>query len=270
MGPQTKSSILLALFLCACTRLQAGPPFQTDDPEPVDFRHWEAYFFSDYDRTGIASATQGPAFEVNWGVVPDVQLHLVIPAAAFIPAGSPTAFGIGDTELGVKFRFIHETKHRPEIGIFPFVELPTGNATIGVGNGRTWYRLPLWIQKKEGPWTTYGGAGEVLNGEPGLRNYPFGGWLLQRDLGKKWTLGGEVFAHAPEGPAALSTKSSVLLDFGGYYYIRNPGFQVLFMAGHSIAGQPETVAYLGLYWTWGKDTKQATSFLRRQPPARRL
>jgi len=34
------------------------------------------------------------------------------------------------------------------------------------------------------------------------------------------------------------------------------------MAGHSIAGQSETVAYLGLYWTWGPDTKQPTSFLR--------
>jgi len=24
----------------------AGPPYRTDDPEPVDFQHWEFYTFS--------------------------------------------------------------------------------------------------------------------------------------------------------------------------------------------------------------------------------
>ena len=250
-----------AALVCACSSARAGPPFQTDDPEPVDFRHWEAYFFSDYDNTAIGTMTQGPALEFNWGAVPDVQLHLVVPAAAFVPAAGAAAFGMGDTEMGVKYRFLHETKHRPEFGIFPFVEVPTGSAKAGLGNGRTWYRLPLWAQKSEGAWTTYGGGGEVVNAAPGMRNYPFGGWLLQRDLGKRWTLGGEVFAHGAEGAAALSTRSSLLMDFGGYYYIRKPGFQVLFLAGHSVAGQPETVAYLGLYWTWGPGGSAASGFL---------
>ena len=249
----------LALIVGAAGTVIAGPPFQTDDPEPVDYRHFEAYLFSTYDGTALGSATLGPAFEFNWGVVPDVQLHLVVPLAAFIPPAGTKAFGIGDTEIGVKYRFIHETKHRPEFGIFPFVELPTGNAEAGLGNGRTWYRLPLWVQKSEGPWTTYGGAGEVLNWAPGMHNYPFGGWLLQRDLGKKLTLGGEVFAHGALGPAALSLRPSTLADFGGYYYFKKPAFQLLFLAGHSVAGQRETIAYLGLYWTWGEGSSSDSS-----------
>jgi len=248
--PTRVLTISVALMLTGWLPVLAGPPFQTDDPEPVGYQHFEAYVFSTYDGTKSGSATQGPAYEMNWGVVPDVQLHLVIPAAASIPKDGPSSFGIGDTEVGVKFRFIHETKHRPEFGIFPFAELPTGSASAGLGNGRTWYRLPLWVQKSAGPWTTYGGGGAVLNWAQGMRNYPFGGWLLQRDFGKKWTLGGEVFAHGAEGEAVASTRSSTLIDFGGYYYIRKPGFQVLFMGGHSVAGQPETIAYVGLYWTW--------------------
>jgi hypothetical protein len=249
----TRALLLASLVMLGCgTRAAyAGPPFQTDDPEPVPYKHWEAYTFSTYDRTALGTATQGPALEINWGAVPDVQLHLVVPLAAALPPGGPDTFGMGDTELGIKYRFVHETKHRPEIGTFPFVELPTGSPRAGLGNGRTWYRLPIWIQKSEGHWTTYGGGGEVLNSEPGMRDYPFGGWLLQRDIGRKLTLGGEIFAHGPEGVAALSTRSSTLADFGGYYYFRNPGFQLLFALGHSVAGQPETIAYLGLYWTWG-------------------
>ena len=237
--------------------VQAGPPFQTDDPEPVDFKHFEAYLFSTRDSTAVGASYQGPAFEMNWGAVPNVQLHLVVPAATFVPTPGPSAFGIGDTEFGVKYRFIHESKYFPEVGVFPFLEEPTGSARAGLGNGRAWYRLPLWAQKKAGPWTTYGGGGEVLNSAPGLRNYSFAGWLVQRDFGKKLTLGTEAYHHGAEGAAALSTRASTLIDAGGYYYFRNPGFQLLFMAGHSIAGQPEAVAYLGLYWTWGKNDKDA-------------
>ena len=268
MLPIRVLAISVALLLSGWLPALAGPPFQTDDPQPVDYQHFEAYVFSTYDGTKVGTATQGPAYEMNWGVVPDVQLHLVVPAAAFIPKDGASAFGIGDTEVGVKFRFIHETKHRPEFGIFPFAELPTGSASAGLGNGRTWYRLPLWVQKSVGPWTTYGGGGEVLNWAPGTRNYPFGGWLLQRDIGKKWTLGAEVFAHGPEGEAALSTESSTLMDFGGYYYIRKPGFQVLFLAGHSVAGQPETIAYLGLYWTWGAEKGGSQQGFLRPPEFR--
>lgn len=32
-------AVLLAISLA--TGLQAGPPFLTDDPEPVDLKHWE-------------------------------------------------------------------------------------------------------------------------------------------------------------------------------------------------------------------------------------
>ena len=33
--------------------------------------------------------------------------------------------------------------------------------------------------------------------------------------------------------------------------------QLLFAYGHSIAGLTENYAYLGLYWTWGKDDKKS-------------
>jgi hypothetical protein len=78
------------------------------------------------------------------------------------------------------------------------------------------------------------------------------GWLLQRDLGKKWTLGTEVFYHGPEGLATPQTRPATLVDIGGYYKFRDPGFQLLFCYGHTAIGQRENYAYLGLYWTWGK------------------
>jgi hypothetical protein len=89
---------LLVLALCAACAAPAfaGPPFRTDDPQPVDFRHWEGYFFSTLDKTADGRATQFPALELNWGAAPNVQLHLIVPVAWSRPPGGPTGFGAGD------------------------------------------------------------------------------------------------------------------------------------------------------------------------------
>jgi hypothetical protein len=244
----------LAALLCFSVFALAGPPFQTDDPEPIDFRHYEFYTFASLDGTPLETDTEGPALEFNWGALPNVHLHIVFPLAAALPATGPRTFGLGDTELGIKYRFVQEGKHRPMIGTFTMFEMPTGSAARGLGIGGTWYKLPLWAQKSFGSWTTYGGGGMTLvNNVPGYRNYPFAGWLVQRDLGKKVTLGAETFYHGPEGPAAPQARPSTLVDLGGYYKFRDPGFQLLFCYGHSAVGQTENYAYLGIYWTWGKD-----------------
>ena len=109
------------------------------------------------------------------------------------------------------------------------------------------------MQKSFGPWTTYGGGGVTVVPQTDYRNFAFAGWLVQRDIGKKWTLGSEVFYHGPEGLGTAQTRPATLVDVGGYYKFRDPGFQLLFSYGHTAIGQTEDYAYLGLYWTWGKD-----------------
>ena len=137
----------------------------------------------------------------------------------------------------------------PEIGIFPAVEAATGNSAKGLGNGRTWYRLPLWIQKSWGSWTTYGGGGYAFNDAPGQQNYWFGGWEIQHDLSDKLTLGGELYA---QGADAVVGQSTTIANIGGYWNF-TPGFSLLFSGGHSISGESHAVAYLALYWTWGPE-----------------
>ena len=202
----------------------------------------------------------GPAIEFNWGALPNVHLHIIVPATAIFPANNPAyepmgtgsrAFGLGDIETGIKYRFVQETKHRPMIGTFTMLELPAGSAARGLGVGRAWFKVPIWLQKSFGPWTTYGGGGVTIVPVSGYRNYGFAGWLLQRDIGKKVTLGTELFYHGPEGPATPQTRPATMVDLGGYYKFRDPGFQLLFCYGHTAIGQNETYAYLGLYWTWG-------------------
>jgi hypothetical protein len=170
----------------------AGPPFLTDDPVPVDFHHYETYAFTQWDNApGNGSTVTGPAVEFNAGVAPNLQLHVVAPFEnAAVPA-TPNAFGFGDTEVGIKYRFVPESATRPQIGIFPMAEFPTGDPAHNLGNGRTWYRLPVWVQKSydDGKLTVDGGGGVAYNAAPNARNYGFGGLLVQRSLGAGLTLG---------------------------------------------------------------------------------
>jgi hypothetical protein len=263
IGNSTRVGTLLLLLLVASKLwAQAGPPFQTDDPTPVDYGHYEFYVFGTADGTPVEMDSTGPAFELNWGAVPRIQLHAILPFGSvkpsnspiYAPAGSgPSAFGLTDTELGVKFGFIKQTKHRPQIGTFTMLELPTGSYAKGLGVGRVWYKLPLWIEKEFGPWSLVGGGGYTVVHQTQYNTFPYGGFLVKRELGEKLEMSAEVFSHGGEGLATPQTQSSTLIDAGGYYHFKSPGLQLLFAYGHSIAGQTENYAYLGLYKTWGKD-----------------
>lgn len=241
--------LVLALVALALPRsAEGGPPYLTDDPEPAPFRHWEVYVASqdawarDAGWTGTA-----PHLEVNYGAWPDAMLHAIVPANAWArPPGGPVAFGYGDTELGLKLRFVHEGDRVPQVGTFPLVELPTGDAARGLGGGHVQAFFPLWVQKSFGRWTTYGGGGFWLRPGAGNRNGWFVGWQAQRELRRGVSLGAEL-VH--ESSPAVGERGStlvnvgVVLDFGELQHL-------LASAGGGLDGRAAQ-AYLAYQLTFG-------------------
>jgi hypothetical protein len=253
--------LLLASF--SVTLRAQGPPFQVDDPVPVDFKHYEFYIFGATDGTPVETDYSGPTFEFNWGAIPRVQLHAVLPWGGINPANNPiyapsgsgpSAKGLLDMEFGAKIAIIKETKVIPQIGTFTMFEVPTGNADKGLGVGEVWYKIPVWLQKNWGKWLFDGGAGETVVPQTDYHNFPYGGFLVKREVNKKLEMAAEVFSHGGEGTAPPQIQPSTMIDAGGYWHLKGEEtMQLLFAYGHSIAGQTENYAYLGLYWTWGKD-----------------
>ena len=241
-------AVLFIFGLLWSNPVLAGSPFLTDDPEPVDYRHHEVYLFSTVDKTRDSNTIQGPAVEYNYGLVPNLQVHIMAPFEYFGPPnGDFNHYGFGDMEIGAKYRFKRETSLSPEMAIYPAIELSTGDTDQGLGNGRTWYRLPLWLQKSWGLWTIDGGGGYAFNNSPGMRNFGFGGLLLQRELGEHLSLGGEIFAQEAGN---VDQRGYTLFNLGGVYNFTSD-LSLLFSVGHTFTGQENAVAYLGLYWIWG-------------------
>ena len=230
----------------------AGPPFRTDDPEPVDYQHCEFYVAHTYNHDKDGRSGTAPHLELNYGVVPNVHLHIIAPGQYDTPLRGPTRYGFGDLELGVKYRFIQETETRPMVGTFPILLAPTGNQSRGLGSGEYQLLLPLWLQKSWGPWSGYGGGGYWIN--PGIdnKNYWYFGWQAQRAFAKWFSLGAELFYTTP----TTRNGDHVLgYNIGGIVNLTEK-HHVIFSAGTDIHGQNLSRYYAAYQLTWGPPEKK--------------
>ncbi|MGA7384488.1 MAG: hypothetical protein WBW81_07300 [Methylocella sp.] len=260
--------VSLAAFLLLSSSALAGPPFVTDDPEPVDYLHWELYTFSMGTHAMAETDGVAPSFEINYGVLPNVQLHVQPGMAVHEAGGGPVEWGPGDTEFGVKYRFIEQGKTSwvPSAAIYPLLEAPTGDAARGLGTGRTHAFVPLWVQKDFDDWTTYGGGGYWINPGPGNKNYWLMGWVLQRKITGKLALGVELFHQTPN---AIGGVPSTGFNFGsvpstgfnaGGIYDFTDHYHFLFSFGKGLQHAKETNEfswYIGLQATGGEEPPKA-------------
>jgi hypothetical protein len=188
----------------------AGPPFLTDDPEPVDRHHAEfnAIWQQSRDRGGRAGTL---GVELNVGCAAETQCHVAVPAAFYRPADGPSRAGLGDAELGVKYRFVDDADAGWSAAVYPTMTLPTGDPSRGLGNGRPQWLLPLWVQRRAGPWQWDAGVSWLGNDARGARGSWFTGLLAQRALGERLSLGAEVYRRTSQ---AVGDPSAAGVDVG--------------------------------------------------------
>jgi hypothetical protein len=238
--------VLLLVFLFGAKTGFAGPPFKTDDPEPVEYQHGEVYIASQYQDNRGGTSLTAPHIEVNYGLLPEMQVHLIAPFVSVQPEGERSHYGYGDTEIGVKYRFVKESDLIPSVAVFPLLEIPTGNQSKGLGSGEVQAFLPVWLQKSFGAWTTYGGGGYWINPGEGNKNYWFFGWELQREISKMLSLGGEIFHQTPSEDHG---DSSTGFNLGGILNLTE-NHHILFSAGRDFSGPNLFSSYVAYQFTF--------------------
>ena len=239
-----KCLALPVLFLICVQSNYAGPPFLTDDPEPVPLKHWEYYLSSvNIYQSSVWSGTL-PHFEVNYGLVSNMQVHLLLPVNYTLLLHQGVHFGYADTEFGIKYRFLKETDNHPQAGIFPICEIPTIRNNE-FSDDRVKIFLPLWIQKSWNKLITYGGAGYWINPGSGNKNSVFLGWESQYDFSEAVTLGGELYFQSAD---VVDGKSMTAFNLGGSINFSEQ-FHLIFSFGHSITNDRFFSSYMGLLFT---------------------
>jgi Putative MetA-pathway of phenol degradation len=245
--------VVLSQLVLGPSEIWAGPPHFTDDPEPADYKHGEFYIVSQYQHARDGNAATLPHFEFNYGVLPNVHLHVITPFQYAKPEGEAAQYGFGDLEFGIKFRFIQESDYIPMVGTFPIALFPTGDKDKGLGSGETQVFLPLWFQKSWGPWTTYGGGGYWINPGEGNKDWWFFGWLLQREISEQLTVGTELFHRTISHEGG---ESSTGFNVGAVINITE-NHHILLSAGRDFDGPNLFTSYIGYQFTFGpKEAKK--------------
>ncbi len=226
----------------AACAVWAGPPFRTDDPETPQWHGWEINIPFTSERTKDKWAVQMPLFDINYGVRPNVQLKLEFPLFYVHPIGDGHQFGLGDTLVGIKWRFLEERTRRPQLAFYPQVVLPTGDSKRGLGDGKPSFLIPLVGQKSWDNWTLYGNLGYTVQTAKDSRNFWYSGFVLSRDIGERLNLATELFWNTRKEAGG---RSEYAFNFGGQLMLTDR-YYLLFSAGRSFLEGPSFFSYLGI------------------------
>jgi hypothetical protein len=157
-----------------------------------------------------------PNVDMNYAATQNLQLHLMVPLAYDRLSGGTTQYGIGDVEVGARYRFIEPDDQgwRPAVSFYPLIDFPTGDEQRNLGTGRTHFFLPLWVAKTFGAWTPYGGGGYWVNPGPNNRDWWFFDAGVQYSVSDSLSVYGEIF-HATRSKTTLPATTG--FNVGGTY-----------------------------------------------------
>ena len=253
MAPAPGNLARVALFLLGAHPLlaQGGPPLLTDDPGTPGNRNWEINISSTQFWSNTERALQSPLLDINYGLGDRIQLKYQVPYMFDSNNGEPFKGGVGNSLLGVKWRFYQQGSETGwHISIYPQLELnnPTDSDARQIVNKGPRFLLPVEVTKVFGPV-------EV--------NFEGGYWFTKQTPGnqtpRERILGlafGHQFNRRFEGLCEVyddlllgGDARSDTFDVGGRYEFRKR-LLLLFMAGHSlgrIGGQDVSwIGYVGL------------------------
>jgi hypothetical protein len=260
------AALLLLTLVSATAKAQAGPPFLTDDPETPGNRHWEINLGFTADHNPAAAYYQVPDFDFNYGLGDRIQLKYELPISLYTNQNNTTLGGLGESLLGVKWRYYEHRIANPasgqedkpvnfSLGTYPQLSLnnPTSAVRRGIVLPGPQFLLPLEANGRIG-WLRWDGD--------------YGYWFSNRHTPQYWTRGivaGHEFSDKTELYLELHDFQDAnringapkmrefTLGAGGRQALNHDNSLLLmFMGGRSLQtvtptnGQPSWIAYLGL------------------------
>ena len=245
LWPAALTGMVILLLTTVQARAQGGPPYYTNDPGTPGNKNWEinlGYMPFLYDGS---STTHTPDVDINYGLGDRIQLTFENAWLRVNDSADHPKYGLGQDQLGVKWRFYDSEDNGLGISVFPQVSInnPDHSVQRGIVPSGASLLLPLEFTKKAGP--------VDLNWEVGYNVVHKGpnGWLagvvVGHDVSKKLELDAEFYGLG----AFDQSGNQQTVDAGARLKLRPP-FILLLMAGRSVVaarnGQPSFVGYFGM------------------------
>jgi hypothetical protein len=128
-----------------------GPPLLTDDPGTPGNRNWEINIASTQFFSPGENEVETPLLDINYGLGDRIQLKYEVPYLLDQDEGEPYRSGLGNSLLGVKWRFYQQNGWN--ISTYPQVEVnnPENSLPRGLVDRGPRFLLPVEITKVFGP-----------------------------------------------------------------------------------------------------------------------
>jgi hypothetical protein len=244
-GPWKAVFFVVCVLVCPAASAQGGPPYYTNDPGTPGNHNWEinlGYMPFEYNSQSIAHT---PDVDINFGLGDRIQLTF---ENAWLRVANPLSepkCGLGQDQLGFKWRFYENEQSGFAMSVFPQVSLnnPNHSADRRITPRSASVILPVEFSKKLGPislnWEV--GYNVVHAGPDGY----LAGVVVGRDVTENLELDAEFYGvgtfHSSNGQQTIE---------GGARYKICPPFILLLMAGRSVQPashvQPYFVGYFGM------------------------
>ncbi|MBI4604499.1 MAG: hypothetical protein HY721_21260 [Planctomycetes bacterium] len=226
----------------------------TDDPGTPGDGNWEVNLAIAAEKRDSERTIEAPLLDVNYGVGERIQLKFELPWFFLREEGEESKNGLGNSQIGAKWRFLDQEAHWLDVSVYPQVEFnnPTSSARRGlVEEGIAWV-LPFQMEKSFGHLSVNPELGYVfLEAEDE--------WLYGLAVGFSPLDGLELLAEV-HGSAERDFEDDELLVQAGCRWSAHPNLTLLGAVGrgirHSEEGGLELVAYVGVQLLFGKDSTE--------------
>jgi hypothetical protein len=242
-----RSLILIIFFfpLANSAFAQGGPPYYTNDPGTPGPFNWEinlGYMPFLYSNQSVSHT---PDVDINFGVGDRIQLTYENAWLRVQDPSSPTKFGLGQSNLGVKWRFYDAGESKLAVSTFPqlFLNNPNDAVRRGITPASQSFLLPFEFSRKFGPIGVNYEIGYQFTHKG--RDTWLMGLVLGHDFTSKFEMDAEFYSQGAFHPSAYQPT----LGLGARYKIHKPVI-VLLMAGRSLeparSDQSYFIGYFGL------------------------
>ena len=236
------------LLICPVAFSQGGPPMITDDTGTVEKGHFEIN-----TAFTIESGTEGrlwavPLIDFNFGTSRNTQLKIEIPYYVLHNHGQPRVSGLGNTNIGVRWRFRDgDDKGRLALSMYPQIEFNTPGSRarrLGIVERGPELLLPLQWEMHWGKTGVNGDVGYRLKRGDDEMIY---GILMGREF-KRFDVLAEIHGT---GPRRHLNDSEVVFNFGTRIPLNKHATWIM-SAGRSIrpGHDPTLVGYAGVQWSF--------------------
>jgi hypothetical protein len=247
--PRIRSALggLLLLGANAVLHAQGSPPFGTDDPGTPGDGRWEITLGLGTEKRAGSRLSGLPFYEFIYGVGDRLQVLYAGSHLHLRQDGIATESGLGNSLVGVKWRFCEVGERGLSVSIHPQLEFNTPGSNSDqrglVGSG-TLFALPLQFEQAVGPVRLIGQVGREFH--PDDDSWFYGIAVSHRftentEVGFELTGGGSTRLHR----TALTANVGIAIDL-------SESISVLFSLGRELHNHNEPratlVGYLGVQW----------------------